>query len=106
MSQKLIHSKKVFKDLFNGLTEHEVEELKLVREEFKKEIEDELKIELASKLKMARSKAGLTQRQVAQFMNVDFSYISKIESGKRLISLNTLSRYINAIGGELEITVK
>jgi predicted transcriptional regulator len=59
-------------------------------------LEDEFSI--AHKLIGARVKAGLTQSDVAQRMGTTQSVIARMESGRTLPSLRTLSRYAQAIG--------
>ena len=59
-------------------------------------LEDEFAI--AHELIAARVKAGLTQSEVAQRMGTTQSVIARMESGRALPSLRTLSRYAQAIG--------
>ncbi len=50
----------------------------------------------------ARSKAGLTQAQVAARMGISQPAIARIESGSN-ISVKTLSRYATAVGRAIQI---
>jgi transcriptional regulator with XRE-family HTH domain len=59
-------------------------------------LEDEFSI--AHELIAARLKAGLTQIEVAERMGTKQSVIARMESGRTLPSLRTLSRYAQAIG--------
>lgn len=59
-------------------------------------LEDEFSV--AHELIAARVKAGLTQADVAARMGTTQSVIARIESGRALPSLRTLSRYAQAIG--------
>jgi predicted transcriptional regulator len=59
-------------------------------------LEDEFAV--AHQLIAARVKAGLTQAEVATRMGTTQSVIARMESGKTLPSLRTLSRYAQAIG--------
>jgi len=60
--------------------------------------------ELAQSLIEARSKAGLTQGELAGRMKTTQSAIARMESGKRLPSSSTLSRFAQATGTRLKIT--
>lgn len=53
----------------------------------------------------ARTKAGLSQKQLAERTHIDQADISKIESGKANPSLNTIERIFNALGKTLDFTV-
>ena len=53
----------------------------------------------------ARSKAGLTQSQLAAATGIDQSDISKIERGVSNPSVNTLSRIADALGADLQIVI-
>lgn len=59
-------------------------------------LEDEFSV--AHELIAARIKAGLTQADVAARMGTTQSVIARLESGRALPSLRTLSRYAHAIG--------
>jgi predicted transcriptional regulator len=51
----------------------------------------------------ARSKAGLTQAQVAERMGVKQPVVAKLEGGKSNVSLGTLQRYAQATGCKVKI---
>lgn len=59
-------------------------------------LEDEFSV--AHELIAARVKAGLTQADVAARMGTTQSVIARMESGRTLPSLRTLSRYAHAVG--------
>jgi predicted transcriptional regulator len=59
-------------------------------------LDDEFSV--AHELIAARVKAGLTQADVAARMGTTQSVIARMESGRALPSLRTLSRYAQAIG--------
>lgn len=44
------------------------------------------------KIKRLREKANLTQKQIAEFLSIDQSLVSKFEKGERSISSDTLNR--------------
>ena len=64
----------------------------------------ELEYQVANQLLKARAKAGLTQDAVAARMGTTKSAISRLEAaGKHTPSLNTLKRYAEAVGCELQV---
>jgi len=58
---------------------------------------------IASELIAARARAGLSQAEVALRMGTTQSTIARLESGRNLPSLRTLSRYAAAIGARAEV---
>jgi DNA-binding XRE family transcriptional regulator len=59
---------------------------------------------LVRELLSARSRAGLTQEEVAQSMGTTKSAVSRLETtGKHSPSVTTLKRYAKAVGCEVEI---
>lgn len=59
------------------------------------------------RLRSVRKRRGVTQVQLAQKMGVSQIRISQIENGKlESFELGTLIRYVEALGGELSITVR
>mgnify|MGYP006308843649 CR=1 FL=1 len=71
---------------------------------FKAEYEKlEPEFSLASMLIAARSRAGLTQEQLAQRIGMKQASIARIESGKYNPSLKTLQKYAKATDNELEV---
>ena len=74
--------------------------------EFSKEYEAlELEHKIALELIKARSKAGLTQEEVAQRMGTTQSVIARLESGVGLPSVKTLNKYAEATGKHLELHI-
>jgi transcriptional regulator with XRE-family HTH domain len=67
-------------------------------------LEDEFA--LASQLIEARSRAGLTQAEVAERMGTSQSAVACLESGGPKPSLSTLKRFAKATGARVRITVK
>jgi transcriptional regulator with XRE-family HTH domain len=56
---------------------------------------------------LVRKRRGITQVQLAKKMGVSQIRISQIENGKlESFELGTLIRYVEALGGELSITVR
>lgn len=56
---------------------------------------------LARQMIEARSRAGLTQKEVAERMHTTQSAVARLESGKGAASTKTLERYAEAIGARL-----
>ena len=59
---------------------------------------------LASALIAARSRAGLSQEELAKKMETSQSAIARMESGRTIPSGNTLKRFAKATGTRLRIT--
>jgi len=73
---------------------------------FKKEYDAlEGEFSLINELLSARSKAKLTQAQVAKRMGTSQSAVARIESG-RTPSLTSLRKYARAVGRKVEIRLK
>jgi predicted transcriptional regulator len=53
---------------------------------------------MARELIAARSRAGLTQGEVAQRMGTTQSVVARLESGRRAPSMRTVQRYAQAVG--------
>jgi ribosome-binding protein aMBF1 (putative translation factor) len=66
---------------------------------------DKLKPEFALALAMvkARTKAGMTQADVARKMRTTQSVVARIESGRNPPNLKTLERYAGAIGRRIQV---
>src|ERR1700689_4245819 len=65
-------------------------------------LEEELS--LVAALTEARTRAGLTQQQVARRMKTTQAVIARLESGGSKPSTRTLERYAEATGSRLRIT--
>ncbi len=61
---------------------------------------------LASAMIAARSRAGLTQEQLAKKMKTTQSTIARLESGKSIPSGRTLLNYATATGSRLRIAFR
>lgn len=66
------------------------------------EIEDELR--LAASLTALREQAGLSQRELAERIGVSQPRIAAIEQSRN-ITMDVLERYVDALGGRLEVMV-
>lgn len=58
---------------------------------------------MARKLILARSRAGLSQAEVARRMGTSQSAVARLESGTRLPAMSSLKRYAEAVGCTLEL---
>ncbi|MDX3773345.1 helix-turn-helix transcriptional regulator [Chromatiaceae bacterium AAb-1] len=61
--------------------------------------------ELISILIAARTRSGLTQKQLAEKMGTTQSVIARLESGKIAPSVTTLKRYAAATGSHLKMAL-
>ena len=61
--------------------------------------------DLATMLTLAREESGLSQLEIAKRMNTKQSVIARLESADGNPTLKTLSRYAEAIGGHLQISI-
>ena len=67
-------------------------------------LEEEFSV--ASMLIAARTRANLTQAELAEKMGTSQSTIARLESGAAKPSLSTLRRYAKATGARLKITLE
>ena len=76
-------------------------------EEFRKSYtEEELKLEIASKIKQMRDELQMTQVQFAEYVGVHRSTISKIESRDHNVSLTMLNSIADKCGYDLSFDLK
>ncbi|CAG4891494.1 helix-turn-helix domain-containing protein [Paraburkholderia gardini] len=61
---------------------------------------------VARELIAARVRAGLTQEQVAEKMQTTQSTVARMESGRTMPSLRTLSRYAEATGSRAVVRLE
>ncbi len=74
---------------------------------FKKGYDDlEEEFALAHQLIDARTRAGLTQAEVASRMGTSQSTVARLESGGAKPSLSTLKRFAQATGARVRITLE
>jgi predicted XRE-type DNA-binding protein len=67
------------------------------------EIQDELR--LSAGLTALREQAGLSQRELAERLGVSRPRIAAIERARN-VTIDVLDSYIDAVGGQLEISVR
>lgn len=66
------------------------------------EIEEELR--LAAGLTALREQAGLSQRELAERLGVKQPRVAAIEKARN-VTIHVLERYVDALGGKLQVTV-
>jgi transcriptional regulator with XRE-family HTH domain len=59
---------------------------------------EELRKQIASRLRLARESAGLSQGQVAKKMNIHRPTVSEIEAGRRRVSAEELAHFAELYG--------
>jgi ribosome-binding protein aMBF1 (putative translation factor) len=64
----------------------------------------DVELALAEAIVGARSRAGLTQEEVAQRMRTTQSNIARLEAGRTIPSTRTLKKFADAVGARLKIT--
>jgi ribosome-binding protein aMBF1 (putative translation factor) len=75
--------------------------------DFKREYDAlEEEFALLTSLIRARTRAGLTQEELAQRMGTTQSVVARLESGRGKPSTRTLERYAKATGTKLRITLE
>lgn len=57
--------------------------------------------QIAVEIRSRRMERGWSQGDLARLIGVDHSYISRLESGKRVPSVGMLARLSEALGGEI-----
>ena len=78
-----------------------------LKEPLFKEAYDDLELDYRVVLELikARSRAGLTQEELATRMGTTQSVMARLESGKGLPSLKTLHRYAEATGKHVQFHI-
>lgn len=61
--------------------------------------------QLGTRFKELRESAGFTQSQVARYLDVDQSYVSKFEKDERQFSLDLLTKAVTLFGCSLKTLV-
>jgi len=83
-----------------------VEELKRDKEFAEGFDEEYEKFKVGYLLEQARKKSGITQEKLAQIMNTYKGNISRIENHAEDIKLSTLSKFVQALGKRLVISIE
>lgn len=61
---------------------------------------------IGTKLKQLREATGLRKSQVAEYLDIDQSYLSKTENGERAISTGQLEKMVEFYGYDLSVFEK
>jgi predicted transcriptional regulator len=61
--------------------------------------------DLITQLRQRRHDLGITQRHLAELTGISHAYISRIESGYIVCTIQTLSRIAQALGSRLECQI-
>ncbi len=80
-------------------------EYERIRADARAEIEKEYREAIIKSLREAREMAGKTQSEVAALVEVSQAELSRVEA-RADHKLSTLRRYIEALGGELEVIAR
>ena len=73
------------------------------REQFEAELQADV---IGYRLKELRLKQHLTQEHLAKKVGIDKTQISKIEKGKRNLTLETITRITNALGAKVNFSIQ
>lgn len=79
-----------------------MQKMKCDRHEVKMYNSNKIKILLGKRVKELRKKRNLTQKELAEKMNIDQRNLSKIECGNNFITAETLSKILFALDIEIE----
>lgn len=60
---------------------------------------------IGQRIKNARLKAGLTQEKLAEAVDLSVQHLSKVENGRKGLTLATATRITNALGITLDLLV-
>jgi HTH-type transcriptional regulator/antitoxin HipB len=74
-----------------------------IRNEFEAELQADV---IAYHLKQLRIKQQLTQQQLADLVGIDKTQISKIEKGTRNLTIETITRIVNALGAKINFSIQ
>ncbi len=73
---------------------------------FRASVEEKVKkLQIQDMLQLAREAAGLTQKQVAERMHVNRSFVSRLENHPQDMRLSTFQRYAHAVGMHAELAL-
>ena len=62
--------------------------------------------ELAQKIKATRKELGISQSKCAEYLGISKRKLAGIESGVEMIGINTLEKFVDLCGVELEDFLK
>lgn len=62
----------------------------------------DIKVKIGSHIKALRTEKGLTQEKLSYESDIDKTYISEVENGKRNISVINLEKLITTLGSSVK----
>lgn len=101
LSDRITFWQTIYERVYEDLKERGI----IIREPLEEEIPRE-RMEVAKQIKELRKKFGYTQKDLAKKMGVIQQYISKIETGRENVSIDTLNRIADVFGRKLIIRLK
>ena len=69
-------------------------------------VSDDLRIAFGKNLRQARTRAGLTQAQVAERTGLTQQYVSQIEAGRQNITLATMTALARVTGHDVRLLLR
>ncbi|MFW5887734.1 MAG: helix-turn-helix domain-containing protein [Bacteriovoracia bacterium] len=57
----------------------------------------DIKLAIGNRIKELRSKTGLSQEEFADIASIDRTYVTRLETGKRNVTLQSLQKIIKAL---------
>lgn len=73
---------------------------------FREGVNEEVKkLQIQDMLHLAREAAGLTQKEVAERMHVNRSFVSRLENHPQDMRISTFQRYAQAVGVRAELVL-
>lgn len=74
-----------------------------IRDEYEAQV---CEFEMARELIAARTRAGMTQAEVARRMGTTQSVVARLEGGRRAPSMRTVQRFAQAVGGRALVRIE
>lgn len=90
----------------NGYVTHDEMMASLAPERREKIIAKARQLMMEMQLQELRTKQEMTQKQLAEAMGVKQSTVNRFEARGPEIKISTLKRYVEALGGSLEMSVR
>ncbi len=103
INRKFIPFQKIFEERYN--TPEKKAQFEREYKKFREECRREVLEEVASDVKRARKKAGLTQSELAEILDTKKTVISRIENGKQNLTIDYISKLSAALGKKFEVNI-
>lgn len=72
--------------------------------EIRRSPDDDASAEIGEALQKMREFSGLTQAEMARRLNVGQASVSKVEKGRSDVHVSTIQKYVEALGGKLQVS--